>query len=300
MCFAEAGLYRLPYPRLRNETRGQENTPGVRHLLHPPGRTLADAGVVDRANLPQPRCLRGDRAHLRARLHRHAVLRRRHRYPRHLAGIARRGSALGHRLAASRHEPGDHRHVARNQACRVRSDLRLDLHAPVLCRPAVQFVGPRHQRTHRLQRHCQQPRRRRGELRLRRVDGTRLAIRADGGVHRRLPGAVGQRRSRRLQLGSRDRHRRRSGQGSRHQSCWKVLQGARPAQLHAVAADSSGADPGRQLAARHQGLGLYLRSYLRALAAEGGEGEAPRAARPGALRQSDAIPRRSGCSGAAG
>ena len=202
MCFAEAGLYGSPCPRLRNETRGQENTSGVRHLLHPPGRALADAGVVDRTNLSQPRCLRGDRAHLRTRLHRHAVLRGRHRYPGHLAGIARRGGALGHRLAASRHEPGDHGDVARNQACRVRPDLCFDLHAPVLCGPAFQFVGPRHQRAHRLQRHCQQPRRRRGQLRLRRADGTRPAIRAHGGVHRRLPRALGQRRSRRLQLGS--------------------------------------------------------------------------------------------------
>ena len=255
---------------------------------------------MDRTNLSRPRCLRGDRAHLRTRLHRHAVLRGRHRHPGHLAGIARRGGALGHRLAASRHEPGDHGDVARNQACRVRPDLCLDLHAPVLCGPAFQFVGPRHQRAHRLQRHCQQPRRRRGELRLRRVDGTRPALRAHGGVHRRLPRAVGQRGSRRLQLGPRDRHRRRSGQGSRHQSCGKILQGARPAQLHAVAADPSGADPGRQLAARHQGLGLYLRPCLRALAAKGGEGEAPRIARQGARRRSGAILPRSACSGAAG
>ena len=40
-----------------------------------------------------------------------------------------------------------------------------------------------------------QPRRRRRELRLRRVHGPRLALRADGGVHRRLPRAVEQRRS---------------------------------------------------------------------------------------------------------
>ena len=286
--------------RTGSETfRAEAHPSGVRHFLHPSRRPLADARVVDRSHLSRSRCLRGDRAHLRARLHRHAVLRRRHRHSGHLEELARRGGALGHRLAAPRHEPGDHRHVAGDQARRLRTDLCVDLHASVLCGAAVQLARPRHQRADRLQRHRLEPRCRRGELRLRRADGTRAALRAHGGVHRRLPGAVEQRRARRLQVGSRERRRRRSGQGPRHQSCGQVLQGARPAQLHAVAADSAGADPGRQLAARHQGVGLYLRPYLRALAAEGREGQASRAARPGTRRRSAAIPPRSACCGAA-
>ena len=39
----------------------------------------------------------------------------------------------------------------------LRTDLRVDLHASVLCGAAVQFPRPRHQRTDRLQRHRLEP-----------------------------------------------------------------------------------------------------------------------------------------------
>src|ERR1700731_949369 len=51
----------------------------------------------------------------------------------------------------------------------------------------------------------------------------------------------GQRYDRRVQLGPRDRGGRRSRQGACDQPRRQVLQGARSAQLHALAADLSGA-----------------------------------------------------------
>ena len=183
----------------------EEDSPRVRYFLHPSRRPLAHAGFLDRPYLSRRRHLRRAGAHFRARLHRHAVLRRRHRDPRYLGRGARRSSALGHRLAASRHEPGHHLHVTRHQARRVWPDLRFDVHAPVLRCASVQLARSRHQRPYRLQRDRVEPQCRCGELRLRRADGARHALQPHGGVHRRLPRAMGQRRTGRLQVGPRVR-----------------------------------------------------------------------------------------------
>src|SRR5207248_508924 len=59
--------------------------------------------------------------------------RRWQRHSEHLGGWHRRGGAPRSGLAAARHEPVDHSHVAGHEPCRLRADLRIDLHAPVLC-----------------------------------------------------------------------------------------------------------------------------------------------------------------------
>src|SRR5882757_5197433 len=62
-----------------------------------------------------------------------------------------RGSLRGC-LAAPGYEPLDRGHVAGDQPCRLRLDLRNDLHAPVLRRPAPELARSPHQRAHRVQR----------------------------------------------------------------------------------------------------------------------------------------------------
>ena len=61
-------------------------------------------------------------------------------------------------------------------ARRLWSDLRVDVHASVLCRASVQLTRSRHQRPYRLQRDRLQPKRRCSELRLRRADGAWHAL----------------------------------------------------------------------------------------------------------------------------
>ena len=141
-----------------------------------------------------------------------------HRHSQHLEGLDRRCGALRRRVAAAGHEPVDHGDVAGDEARRLRPDLRDDLHAPVLRRASAQLARPHHQRPHRLQCHHLAAQGRRAELRLRRIDGARPALRSHGRVHGRLPGAVEERRARRLRMGSRDRPRRQPGQGAGDQS----------------------------------------------------------------------------------
>ena len=101
------------------------------------------------------------------------------------------------------------------------------------------------------------------QFRLRRAHRPQRPLRADGGVHRRLPQALGRHRSRRHAVGPRHRPRRRPGQGPRHAPRGPLLQGRGPAQHPALPTRPPGPHPGRRLAPRHPRLRLRRRPRLR-------------------------------------
>jgi alkanesulfonate monooxygenase SsuD/methylene tetrahydromethanopterin reductase-like flavin-dependent oxidoreductase (luciferase family) len=101
------------------------------------------------------------------------------------------------------------------------------------------------------------------ELRLRRIDRSRRALRPDGIIHRGLQSAVVERRCRRLCLGQTERPGCRPRQGATHQPCRPVLQGKGTPERRAVAARASGIGSGRRFQARDMGRGGVCRSRIR-------------------------------------
>ena len=85
----------------------------------------------------------------------------------------------------------------------------------------------------------------------------------DGGVHRCLPHAVGQRRAGRDAVGPCQRPGRRPGQGARRRASRKILQGQRAAEHAALAAGAAAAVAGGRLGARHPRLRVCRRHGVR-------------------------------------